>query len=210
MYKILEALKQNPGSIFTIDRGEVKPFSGVYWKTVYRLTEAVELVAQGYLLNSPVGVEYQDGAFHLYNPTNMVYALFLGDTVLIKHGVKGKLPQVQMGQTVCSVMSNYMDRYEQQDNFLTRARMLTSLGRFKDEEVGKIRGVKEMVFDPNKVTEFKSWTNHFHKPSVVLYYNGLPPIFGLSKIKEIFPDITDRDLRRLYQRYSIPLPYKLR
>lgn len=188
---------------------ETKPFSGILWKTVYTLSSAIDLLWLAQARGERMGISYQDGHFNLYNPSNMVYTLFLGEVEVVRRYSNSRYNQMKLDDTVYSTIADYMKAYEAPDDYLSRARMTRFLHMFDEVEITPTLTSKQ-IFNPNKVEGFKPWTNHFKKPSVVMYYKGIPPLFGMKQIREVFPKISNRDLKRLYSINGIPLPYELR
>lgn len=214
MHNILVKLINNPGVLFDFynDSGEAglaEEGRWTLWKDIYTVGELQELLWQLVIHEENLAICYHDGFFSVYNPNKMVYALFLDEVVVLKTPTRSRLPQIRMGENVCTTMENYMSQYEVEENYLTRARMYTRINQWVREGIGPSKTF-EMEFDPNLVVSLKPWENHFHKNSVIMEYKGIPPIFGLSKIRDTFPSLSPRDLKRLYARFDIPLPKRLR
>lgn len=205
---MFDKIMQNPGRIWDSDTEEMVNKRGVKWKEVYTFQEVEELVLWAKYSKQWLGVSYQDGAFVLYNSPHVVYALFLGEVKVLRTYGSGRVPQmIWDGMTLSSVI-DYMGMYDVPHNYLTRARLLTKLHEFDNETAES--PTLPVNFEWEKVLSLEPWTNHFKKPSVVLKYKGLPPLFGLTQIRRSFVSITNRTLVRLYQKYEVPLPYALR
>lgn len=213
--QIVEVIS-NPGIIMVFDpesgnmirEGEYGLWKGVFWKDVYTVADLQEYLWQAVIHDVYLGVCYHEGRFSLYNPDDKVYALFFGPVELLKPAAKNRLPQIRIGDLVCTTIGNYMEQYDSPDDFFYRNQMVTRIKQWAQGEAADQKNLK-LEFNPDKVINLKAWTNHFHKPSVVLEYRGIPPVFGLSKIREVFPHIGDRELKRLYNRFGVSLPRKL-
>lgn len=210
-------LISNPGVLmyFDMESGDMicaessTVWKGVFWKDVYTVNDLYEILWQAVIHDIYIGVCYHDGRFSIYTPNDVVYALYLGHVELVKPASKNRLPQVKLGDRVCTTISSYMEEYNSPDDFFHRGQMYSRIGQWAQGEVSTLKGLN-LDFEPHKVINLKTWTNRFHKPSVILEYQGIPPVFGLTGIEKVFPRITNRDLRRLYNQFGAPLPRKLK
>lgn len=185
------------------------PFPVVRWKTVYQYSELLEIISWAMSRDEWVSIAVEDEGFTIYNPANMVYALYLGEVNLIRRGSPKRPPQLMIDGKVFTTISDYMENYDTHQDYLSRARMSMTLSLYNSEKEVNL-GTEYGEFDPDKVENLVPRENHFHKPSVVLYYEGCKPLFGLSQITKAFPNLSNRQLARLYNQFEVPLPRKLK
>lgn len=189
--------------------GDSNPEDLTPWREVYSLNDVHEIVMQHILHNKPVGVMWSDAGFWICISKTVVPIVFLEDITVLQPATKLRLPQIKVGGTVCTVITDYMGCYNVKDNYLTRWYMYGYIHQMAKAYSGEIL-VEEGPFDEDKVISLQPWTNRFKKPSVILKYQGEPPIFGLSQIQSRFPDMSRRQLQRLYLKWHIKMPRKLR
>lgn len=149
--------------------------------------------------------EFEDEIYS-FGEKDQVGLVYFGGFSLIKRPGKGRpLPTLEFENgTVCSSYSDYLEFFGLTDNYSNRGKVISWINSHLVEASEGEK--KTYTYNYKKVKGFTTATTRFKTEVQVLSYEGLPDMFGFKAIVKTFPQITLKQVEKLYNSQGVKMP----